>query len=73
MNKLNLKSVIWKENDNYISQCLEVDISSYGKTKKEALDMLRDALKLYFQDMPLPNKTELIKRPSLVSIQLQYA
>lgn len=52
MRKINLKSVIWKEGDYYISQCLEVDVSSFGKTKKQALDNLQDALKLYYEDVP---------------------
>ena len=37
MRKIDLKSVVWKEGNYYISQCLEVDVSSFGKTKKEAL------------------------------------
>ena len=45
---LDLKSVVWKEGEYYISQCLDVDVSSFGKTRKEALSMLQDALVLYF-------------------------
>jgi predicted RNase H-like HicB family nuclease len=48
MRKIDLKSVVWKEGEFYVSQCLEVDVSSYGKTKKQALAMLQDALELYF-------------------------
>ncbi len=54
MRKIDLQSVVWKEGDYYISQCLDVDISSFGKTKKEALAMLQDALELYFEDVPIP-------------------
>lgn len=72
MRKIDLKSVVWKEGKYYISQCLEVDVSSYGKTKEEALTMLRDALKLYFEDMPVPKKTE-VKNPFITSVKLQYA
>ncbi|MBI5621848.1 type II toxin-antitoxin system HicB family antitoxin [Candidatus Falkowbacteria bacterium] len=53
MQTINLKSVVWKEGKYYISQCLVVDVSSFGKTKKEALAMLQDALELYFKDMAL--------------------
>lgn len=49
MAKQNLQIVVWKENDHYISKCIDVNVSSFGKTKKEALDMLKDALKLYFE------------------------
>lgn len=73
MRKIDLNSVVWKEGDYYISQCLDVDVSSFGKTKKEALAMLQDALKLYFQDVPLPKKTEQVKNPVVTSVRLQYA
>jgi predicted RNase H-like HicB family nuclease len=73
MRKIDLKSVVWKEGDYYISQCLDVDVSSYGKTKKEALAMLQDALELYFEDIPLPKKPERVKNPAIASVQFQYA
>lgn len=73
MRKIDLKSVVWKEGNYYISQCLDVDVSSFGKTKKEALAMLQDALKLYFEDVPLPAKTERVKEPVLASVTLQHA
>ena len=72
MRKIDLKSVVWKEGNYYISQCLEVDVSSFGKTKKQALVNLQDALELYFEDIPLPKKTE-VKNPVIASIKLQYA
>ncbi len=70
MRKIDLKSVVWKEGKYYVSQCLDVDVASFGKTKKEALEMLQEALELYFEDMPIPKKSE-IKRPALASVQLQ--
>ncbi len=73
MPKTNLKSIVWKEGDYYISQCLDVDVSSFGKTKKEALVMLGEAVSLYFEDAPLPNKDMRAKNPSVVSITLQHA
>lgn len=72
MPKINLQSVIWKEDDYYISQCLDVDISSFGKTKKEALENLQEALELYFEDIPLPKQAE-VKNPALSSVTLQHA
>ncbi len=70
---INLKSIVWKEGNRYVSQCLDVDISSFGKTKKEALDMLKEALELYFEDTPLPKKNQRIENPTIKSINLQYA
>lgn len=72
MHKIDLKSVVWKEGDYYVSQCLEVDVASYGKTKKEALTMLQEALELYFEDIPIPQKSA-VKNPFLTSVTLQHA
>ncbi|HLD81740.1 MAG TPA: type II toxin-antitoxin system HicB family antitoxin [Patescibacteria group bacterium] len=71
--KIDLKAAVWKEGDYYISQCLDVDVSSFGKSKKEALAMLQDALELYFEDVPLPKKTERVKNPTIASVRLQHA
>ncbi len=72
MKKIDLKSVVWKEDEYYISQCLEVDVSSFGKTRKEALVNLQDALELYFEDTPLPKKVE-VKYPVITSVRLSHA
>ena len=72
MRNINLKSVVWKEGKYYISQCLEVEVSSFGKTKKEALAMLQEALELYFEDIPISKKAE-VKNPMIASVKLQYA
>lgn len=72
MRKINLKSIVWKEGKYYVSQCLEVEVSSFGKTRKEALDNLQEALELYFEDVPWPEKIE-VKNPVITSIQLQCA
>lgn len=47
MKKYDFKNVIWKEGKYYVGQCLNIDISSFGKTKKEALVNLNEALELY--------------------------
>lgn len=73
MKKIDLKSVVYKEGDHYVSQCLDVEVSSFGKTKKEALSMLADALKLYFEDMPLPKQAKMIKNVSVASVELTHA
>lgn len=45
------KNVVWKEGDHYVAQSLNVDISSFGDTKPDALANLREALELYFEDV----------------------
>jgi predicted RNase H-like HicB family nuclease len=62
----NFKSVIWKEGKHYVAQSLNVDVSSFGATKKEALENLREALLLYFEDTKNPHITK-VERPEVVS------
>ena len=72
MRKIDLKIAIWKEGKHHVAQGLNVDISSFGKTKQEALDNLDEALALYFEDISLA-KVSKIEKPELVSLSLKYA
>lgn len=44
------KNVLWREGEHYVAQSLNVDVSSFGATKDEALLNLREALLLFFED-----------------------
>lgn len=72
MRKIDLKATVWKEGRRYVSQCLNVDVSSFGKTKKEALDNLREALGLYLEDANVAEITK-IDNPDMVSLTMEYA
>ena len=50
MKSLELTSVIWKEGRYFVAQCLNVDVSSFGKSRMEALSNLNEAVSLYFED-----------------------
>lgn len=52
--KTGLNALVWKEEDLFVTQCLEVDVASQGATKKNALTNLEEALELYFEDERLP-------------------
>ena len=54
MKRLNLESIIYKEDKYFVAQCLSVDVSSFGNTKKEAISQLEDALNLYFDENEKP-------------------
>ena len=45
-----LKYILYKEDKYYVSQCLNVEVSSFGNTVQEAIDNLNEALQLYFED-----------------------
>jgi predicted RNase H-like HicB family nuclease len=46
----NIKYVVFKEDKYYVSQCLNVDVASFGKTIDEAIAALKEAVSLYFED-----------------------
>jgi len=50
MAKLNYHALVWKEDKWYVARCLELEVASQGKTKKEALANLREAVELYLED-----------------------
>lgn len=56
---------IWREGDWYVSQCLEVDVASQGRTEDEAIANLREALELQFEE---PRATRL---PALRTIEVE--
>lgn len=37
MKSITIESVIWKEDEHFVAQCLNVDVSSFGSSKEEAL------------------------------------
>jgi len=46
-----LKYCVYKEPPFYVAQCLNVDVSSFGETVAEAVENLREAADLYFEDI----------------------
>ena len=46
----NLKYIIYREGDYYVSQCLNMEIASFGSTIDEALANLKEAVELYLED-----------------------
>ncbi len=72
MRKIDLKNVVWKEGKYFVSWNINTDISSFGKTKKEAMESLQEALELYFEDTPV-SKINKVEHPDLVSLSLKYA
>ncbi|MCL5667088.1 MAG: type II toxin-antitoxin system HicB family antitoxin [Patescibacteria group bacterium] len=74
MKTLFLESAVWKEGKFYVAQCLNVDVSSFGKTKKEALKNLQEALELYFEDESIkPSKIASVEKPELTRLPIAYA
>ncbi len=70
--KLPLKNIVWKEGDFYVAQCLNVEVSSFGDTKNDALKNLQEALDLYFEDMPIEDALK-IEQVEIVSTVMEHA
>lgn len=70
---LETKNIIWKEEDKYVSLCLDFGISSFGNTKKEALINLQEAVELYVEDKGNLNHKVKVGRPEYIKTRIRYA
>ena len=50
--KIKVTVLIQKEDDWYVSKCVENSVASQGKTIEEAIANLKEALELYYEDEP---------------------
>lgn len=67
---LSVTVVVRREEDRYVAQCLEVDVSSFGDTHDEALAMVTEALELWFEDVPVPDH---LSRPIVTTVDLHLS
>lgn len=72
MRKLELKNVVWKEGKYYVAWNLNTSVSSFGDTKKEALESLEEALELHLEVLP-SSKIHNVEHPDLVSLTVKHA
>jgi len=75
MKKVNFKNIIWKEGRHYVAQCLNIDVATFGATKKEALVNLNEALELYFEGESSQSVKNIrkIERSEIVTLPFKYA
>jgi predicted RNase H-like HicB family nuclease len=57
-------NVVWKEGKYFVARCLNVEVSSFGKTHEEALKNLDEALELYLEDASVDDIRS-VEMPSL--------
>jgi len=72
MQQIDLKNIVWQEGEHFVAQCLNVDVSSFGDTKEEALSNLKEALELYFEDVST-DEIQPIENPEIVTTSLARA
>lgn len=51
----------------FVARCLEVEVASQGSSVEEALANLREALELYFEAGPRPERVE---TPIIVAVEI---
>ena len=69
MKKIVLKNIVWREGPFYVAQCLNIDVSSFGRTKISALKNLHQAVSLYFEAPSGVDFSE-VKSPELFETRL---
>ncbi len=60
--------IVWEEGKYYVSQCININVSSFGSSFDEAISNLKEAVELYFEneeiDFPVIDKV-LLGRESI--------
>lgn len=64
-----IHTIVWKEGKLFVAKALEVEVASQGKSEKEALENLQEALELYFEDNSETNYTP-VKEPKLQDLSI---
>ncbi len=59
-------ALVWKEGDWYVGRCVEIELASQGKTKKQAIENLKEALDLLLED----EGQQRIKIPAMQKLEL---
>lgn len=67
-----LKYIIYKEGKHFVSQCLNVDVASFGNTIEEAASNLKEALDLYFEDEQAKHKYRKIQDTFVGELSLRF-
>lgn len=67
-----IKFIVYKEGKHYVSQCLNVEVSSFGKSIEEATANLKEALNLYFEDIPARKNYLEIKESLMGELTIKF-
>jgi predicted RNase H-like HicB family nuclease len=67
MTDVQLTAAVTHEGDWYVARCLQIEVASQGESVEQALDNLREALELYFEDEPLP---EDVQAPIIAPVEI---
>ncbi len=60
---------VWKEEELFVAQCLEVDVASQGESEQEALANLREAVQLHFE----PPRSSAMQEVKVIEVEVDAA
>ena len=66
----NIHYTLYREGAHYVAQCLDYEVSSFGGSKEEALQMLKEAVELYLDDEELSELAPEISDMSVGELQI---
>ena len=64
--------IVWQEGKQYVAQCMNADVSSFGDTRDEALQNVHEAFELYCEDNQNINPA-LIENPEIIPASGDHA
>lgn len=70
--KTDFKNIVWKEGEYYVAQCLNIEVSSFGNSKEDALKNLNEAIELYMEDASIEDMNK-IEDPEIIHSQIELA
>jgi predicted RNase H-like HicB family nuclease len=72
MDRFDVQAVVYREDEFYVAQCLNVNVSSFDDSEEDALANLKEALELYFEDMPVTALSP-VNAPEVRQLTVQHA
>ena len=68
-----LNALVWKEGKIFVARAVEIELASQGNSKEEALNNLKEAIHLYFDDEDSPtNKIKPLNNLELLQVSGNY-
>ena len=69
MSKNDLKAIVWKEGVWFVAKALGLEVASQGKSRKEAIENLQEAVDLLLEDEDIKISAHLVPdNPEIISI-----
>ena len=69
MSKKDLKAIVWKEKNIFVAKALGLEVASQGKSRKEAIENLKEAIDLLLEDEAVKISVHLVPaNPEISSI-----